>query len=108
MNARCSAKCFPSKKPAVLRRAGFLIGNINRSHLDQWTSRARPLGAAAGTAGFRLARRGALARAGQFFRLRRDRTFDIFEADFFLSGLLSRLVPPQPDANVGTALQLGE
>src|SRR5258705_8079763 len=102
------AKASPIKKPAVLRRAGFSIRNIDRSGLDQRTSRSRALRAAARTTRFRLARRGALARAGQFFRLWRHRPFDIFEADLFLGRLRSCLVLYQDDADVAAALELAE
>src|SRR6478752_3793033 len=74
---------------------------VLHSDLDQRSSRDGTLGAA------RLwpARRGALARARQFFRLRRDRALDEFEADLVLG---RRLVLDQDDTNVTAAFELAE
>src|ERR1700682_603029 len=96
------------KKPAVLRHAGFLISNGDRSDLDQRPSRGRALGAAAGATRLRLARCGAaLAGTGQLFRLRRHRAFDELEADLApVFGI--RLVLEQHDADVTAALELAE
>src|SRR5713101_5731499 len=98
----------PSKEPAVLRRAGSSIRHIGCSGLDQRTSGGRALRAAARTTRFRPARHGALARAGQFFRLWRHRPFHIFEADFFLGRIRSSLVLYQDYADVAAALELAE
>src|SRR5204863_6377777 len=77
-------------------------------HFDQRTSRGWTLGPAAGTARFGLARRSALAGAGQFFRFWRDRSLDKFEPDFFRTGLHGCLIKDQHDANVAATLQLTE
>src|SRR5258705_6278923 len=89
------AKASPIKKPAVLRRAGFSIRNIDRSGLDQRTSRSRALRAAARTTRFRLAPRGALSRAAQLFPPWRHRPLHIFGTDLFLGRLRHLLVPYQ-------------
>src|SRR5438034_8389305 len=78
------------------------------SDLDQRSPRGRALGPAAaiGAAGFRPARRGALARARPLLRLGRHRTFDEFEADLVLA--FCGLVLDQHDADVTAALELAE
>src|SRR6185312_4533678 len=66
----------------------------------------RPFRGALGTAAWTATRsRFALARAGQLFRLRRNRTFDELEADIVRA---RRLVLDQHDADMAAALELAE
>src|SRR5436305_15273358 len=93
------------KRPASL--PAFSVSSA--SHLDQWTARGRPLRSAAGrTARFRLARRGALARARQLLGFRCHRSVEVFEADLFLRRVAACLVLDEDDANMASALQLTE